>query len=231
MATHDVVKTTKLLAFDTSMDACSVAISVAGKVVAAAHEQMRRGQAERLLTMIEEVSAAAGVSYGDLDYLVTTIGPGSFTGVRVGLAAAKGLALVTHLPIIPLTTTEAIAATLKEPPDGLLSVAIDAKRDQLYLQQFRVREGELETVAAAGLVPLEDLADMQPAEASTVVGSGRQIIAEHWQDVLPLDDEIDIADAAQFIIYGESQIQRAQPAGTILPLYLRAPDAKLPKPK
>jgi len=229
MATQDNSNQYKILAFDTAMDACSVAVCIGNEVVATCHEEMRRGQAERLLVMVGEVCEGAGLTLDQFDYLVTTIGPGSFTGVRVALAAAKGIALVTGVSVVPLTTTEAIAATALPLPDGSLAVAIDARREQLYLQQFQVRHGEIFVESEPTISALSALPALRPKTPLRVIGSGRKMVCEAWPAAEPLDTEI--AKAADFVIYGAKQIERAQPASDVLPLYLRAPDAKLPKVK
>jgi tRNA threonylcarbamoyladenosine biosynthesis protein TsaB len=229
MATQDKAAQIKILAFDTAMEACSVAVLVGNDVVAASHEEMRRGQAERLLVMVGEVCDAAGLTHNQFDYLMTTIGPGSFTGVRVALAAAKGMALVTGVQVIPLTTTEVMAASASALPDGSLTVAIDARREQLYLQQFQIRDGEILGESEPMIVALSALPALRPDTPLTTIGSGRHLICEVWPNAQPLD--IESAKASDFVGYGAKHIARAQPATDVLPLYLRAPDAKLPKAK
>src|SRR3569832_1939804 len=95
-----------ILAFDTSIAACSVALIRDAAILAATREVMDRGQAEALMPMIERVMESARASYRDLDRIAVTTGPGSFTGVRVGLAAARGLGLASEKPIVGVLTTE-----------------------------------------------------------------------------------------------------------------------------
>ena len=131
-----------ILAFDTAVAACSVALWRDGVVLAAARETMDQGQAEALMPMIEAVMAKAGASYAALDRVAVTVGPGSFTGVRVGLAAARGLGLAAHKPVIGVMTTEVLAAAVAEAErkDGVhILAAIDTKRGDLYVQQFDER--------------------------------------------------------------------------------------------
>jgi len=141
-----------LLAFDTATVACSAAVWRDGAVVADECAAADRGQAEALMPMVERVLAAAGAGYGDLDRLAVTVGPGAFTGLRIGLAAARGMALAAGLPVSGVTTLEAIAAGV----DGAaragadLLVVIDAKRADVYAQLFR---GDAETGALAPRLP------------------------------------------------------------------------------
>lgn len=112
-----------VLAIDTSLDACSVAIARGHDPLASASEPMQRGQAERLAPMVRDLVAAAGVGFSDIDRLAVTTGPGSFTGVRVGLSFARAMALALSKPCIGVSTLEALA--LGDDVEGLRAAAID----------------------------------------------------------------------------------------------------------
>ncbi|HRP09936.1 MAG TPA: tRNA (adenosine(37)-N6)-threonylcarbamoyltransferase complex dimerization subunit type 1 TsaB [Terricaulis sp.] len=112
-----------VLAIDTSLDACSVALVRGDAVLAELSEPMQRGQAERLAPMAQEVIAAAGVSFAQLDRIAVTTGPGSFTGVRVGLSFARALALALGKPCVGVSTLEALA--LAEGQAGLRAALIE----------------------------------------------------------------------------------------------------------
>ena len=129
----------KLLAIDTATTACSAALFAGGRIVAERDAAMDRGHAEALMPMVAEVLAASlsvcprGVA--DLDLIAVTIGPGAFTGVRIGLAAAGAMAAAAGIPAVGLTTLEVVAAA--QPPMGRpLLVALDAKRADVYCQLF-----------------------------------------------------------------------------------------------
>ena len=214
----------RLLAFDTTMGALSVAVldSASG----ALHEryaEMSEGHAERLLPMIVEVMAEAGLTVDALDRIVVTIGPGTFTGTRTGLAAARGLSLATGVPVVGLTSLAAIAAGVQRVAAEIIVVAMDARRGELF---FLLEDGapELLTISAAaarlaGLGARSILAIGTGAAALTEAGlaHGLAIGASPKKSVGPR--------ASEFIVLGDRlPLPTVPPA----PLYLREPDAKPP---
>jgi tRNA threonylcarbamoyl adenosine modification protein YeaZ len=121
-----------ILAFDTSAAHCAAALLSGGRIVAARDEAMDKGQAERLFPMLESVLADAGVTWREVDALAVGTGPGNFTGVRIAVAAARGLALGLGIPAIGVTRLEALAHGLPRP----LTVIEDARRGAVYMQTF-----------------------------------------------------------------------------------------------
>jgi len=223
-----------VLAFDTAQQACSAAISHAGKLLSHCHALMGRGQAEQLMPMIEAVRAQADIAYEELDLIAVTIGPGTFTGVRVGLAAARALALVQDIPVLGVGTLELLAqgqiravagagAQASASAGGGIIAAIDARRGELYAQAFDAA-GQAVTKAAAG--PASPAIAPPGQSAGFIVGTGAALL----QAVLPdwrLADGNQQPDAAVLALVAEAWRYRASrrpPA----PMYLRAPDAKLP---
>ena len=179
---------------------------------------MHRGHQERLASMVAEAMTGAGVAFAELDRIGVTVGPGSFTGLRVGLAFAKGLAIALGLPCVGVGVLDALAASTAE--RGRVLAAIDAKRDQAYLQMFDggVATGEAEAVLLAE-VPAW-LARRGGGEGLTVVGSGAPLIAGVAKAVpMAAPDAVAIARLAA---------RAQQPDAPPRPIYLRAPDARLP---
>lgn len=125
-----------ILAIDTATAACSAALMGDGAIIAARHVAMLRGHAEALLPMVEEIMAEAGVAYSALDLIAATVGPGAFTGLRVGLAAARGLALAGGLPIIGVTTLEALAHGADKRGERSVVAMLNARRGEVYYQAF-----------------------------------------------------------------------------------------------
>jgi tRNA threonylcarbamoyladenosine biosynthesis protein TsaB len=142
----------KILALDSATSSCSVAIWADGVVLATERADLPRGQAEALLPMLERVQAQAGLTLGALDRVAVTIGPGYFTGLRVGLATARGLALAMGKPLLGITTLAAVAAGVPaaERGEGIVIVALDSKRVEPYVQAFD-RTGRILTSPAAML--------------------------------------------------------------------------------
>ena len=210
-----------VLAIDTCLGACSVAVVSDGRTVAAASEPMTRGHQERLAPMAREVMARAGLDFAALDRIAVTVGPGSFTGLRVGLAFAKGLALALGKPCIGVGTLEALAATLAEP--GPLAVVIDSGRGQVYLQTFEAGRA----LSPPQVLSLED-AGSRVVELSDGVlsGPGAALLstAAAGFELRPVATPEPAAVA---------RLAASAPAAPPTPLYLRPPDAKPPaaKPK
>jgi tRNA A37 threonylcarbamoyladenosine modification protein TsaB len=121
-----------ILAFDTSAAHCAAALLSGGQVLESVSEAMEKGQAERLIPMLEALLARHDVGWHDLAALGVGTGPGNFTGVRIGVAAARGLALGLNIPAIGVTRFEALAHGHERP----LTVMIDARRDEVYVQSF-----------------------------------------------------------------------------------------------
>jgi len=158
-----------VLAMHSATACCAVALWCDGTVTAHGYAAMERGQAEALVPMIGDTMRAAGADYGDLDRLAVTVGPGTFTGLRIGLATARGLALATGLPLVGVTTLEALAhaADPGDVADGALLAAIETKRKDLYVQRFADRTTPSSEPAA---VAPDDLADWAGRRPQVVIG-------------------------------------------------------------
>jgi tRNA threonylcarbamoyladenosine biosynthesis protein TsaB len=206
-----------VLGLDTCLAACSVAVLDGDDVLAHAAEDMARGHQERLAPMVQRVMADAGSAFDRLDRIGVTVGPGSFTGLRVGVAFAKGLAAALGAPAVGVGVLEALAAG----QPGFVFAAIDARRDQLYLQAFE--DGR--PLMAPDVLPVEvaaaRLAELAMGRPATLVGSGAPLLAPTAPAARVLTPPG--ADARQV-----ARLAAARPVTPLRPLYLRAPDAKLP---
>jgi tRNA threonylcarbamoyladenosine biosynthesis protein TsaB len=201
------------------VDACQAALIDHGAVRFNRSEPMHRGHQERLASMLAEAMAEAGAAFAEIDRIGVTVGPGSFTGLRVGLAFAKGLAIALGVPCVGVGVLEALAASA----DGRVLAAIDARRDQAYLQLFDAGR-PLSGPEAVLLVDIPEwLRNHGGPDALTVVGSGAALLAEAAPSarLLPLaaPDPLAIARLAA---------RSDEAAAPARPIYLRAPDARLP---
>ncbi|MEC9197503.1 MAG: tRNA (adenosine(37)-N6)-threonylcarbamoyltransferase complex dimerization subunit type 1 TsaB [Pseudomonadota bacterium] len=120
------------LAFDTSAAHCAAALLQGDRLVAARADAMSRGQAERLMPLLEEVLAEGGCAWSDLAVIGVGVGPGNFTGIRISVSAARGLALALEIPAVGVSTLEALALDAPRP----VRTVVNAPRDQLYEQGF-----------------------------------------------------------------------------------------------
>src|SRR5213079_2002136 len=128
----------RVLAIDTALEACSAAVlDPGGGITASESLAMTRGHAETLMPLIARVMSGAGVEFAQLDRIAVTTGPGSFTGLRVGISAARGIALAAGKPAIGLSTLAGLTAPYIAADDSMPVVAaIDARHDNVYLQVF-----------------------------------------------------------------------------------------------
>ncbi|MCD2175368.1 tRNA (adenosine(37)-N6)-threonylcarbamoyltransferase complex dimerization subunit type 1 TsaB [Rhizobium sp. C4] len=205
-----------VLAIDTAGVDCSVAVydDAADTVLAHAQETLGKGHAERLAAMIDDVMRQAALKPADLSRIGVTIGPGSFTGIRVGVAAARGLALALGIPAIGVTTLEVLAETARRAGEtGAIIAAIDAKRGEVYLQPF---DETGQATAEPQALLLEEARSVVASRAAKLVGSGQAALA----DGLAEADHFDIETVARIAA------RRPKGPGKPAPLYLRGPDAK-----
>lgn len=217
----------RILAFDSATTRCSAALWEDGRILA--HEAVESGRAatEALVPMLDHVLARAGLGLGAVDRLAVTIGPGHFTGLRAGLAVARGLVLAAKRPIVAVTTLETVAAATDAAArqGRQLLVAIDSKRIEPYLQMFDAALAPLGAPLslppadfAAGLVkagPVLVAGDAGPALVAALRRAGHDAV---------LADSPAAPDAA---LVATLAAERPPLAGNVQPLYLHPPAVKL----
>ncbi len=211
----------RFLALDTAMAACSVAVldSERAAPLAARGQAMERGHAEALPPMVEAAMRETGLAYADLERIVVTIGPGTFTGLRIGLSFARGLGLALGIPVIGIDTLRAISAN--HPLDSKpLLVAADARRDEVYAALY---DADRAVQFPPMVVRIADLLPKLPAGALTAIGSGADaVIAASGRADISRSAAGDLPDARTFAFAAALPATGRMPD----PLYLRAPDAK-----
>lgn len=208
-----------LLAIDTSGSGCFAAIHDSDRNVTlgTAGADIGRGHAERLMEFVDAALDAAGVELSAIERIAVTIGPGSFTGIRVGVAAARGLSLALGVPAVGVSTLAAIAAEhLSGHPATPLFVAIDAKREEVYCQAFAANGA---AVSAPLILPLEEARAAAGAAGGLVIGSAAPLIAGSAGDNKP-SRPIPIKAVARLGALADPRADKPKP------LYLRGPDAK-----
>ena len=206
-----------VLALDTCLTACSVAVSDGARVLAHASEVMARGHQERLAPMAETVMAEAGLPFSRLERIGVTVGPGSFTGLRVGVAFAKGLASALSIPAVGVGTLEAMAAPVR----GLAFAVIDARRGQVYCQAFEDGHALMAPDALTAEDAAARLAEIALGRPVALIGSGAPLLAPMVPTAAVIAAEG--ADAREV-----ARLAASRAPAPLRPLYLRAPDAKLP---
>lgn len=185
-----------ILGFDTSAAHCTAALVAGDKVVQHAVEPMAKGQAERILALCEELLTASGKAWADLQAIGVGIGPGNFTGIRIAVSAARGVALGLGVPAVGVSNFDALRLGQADP----CACAVDARRDQVYLQGF----GNAQLCE-----PQVFDADQLPPFTGPLIGANGQPPA------------YPVAVAIAKIAAQRFKTETARPA----PLYLRAPDA------
>jgi tRNA threonylcarbamoyl adenosine modification protein YeaZ len=210
-----------LLAIDTALDRCSVGIAAGDQPPLLVSETIGRGHAERLFGMVSAAMAEAGLGFPDLGRIAVTVGPGSFTGVRVGIAAARGFALVTGCPVAGIGTLDVIAEGARALAGAVPAMAVlDARRDEVYAAAFDATGRPL-FAAEAG--PAHAFAGRLPP-GMVLAGSGARLVAAAAATTgIRIVHEDTAPDIGALVRLGRAA---PEPAGPPRPLYLRAPDAK-----
>ena len=203
-----------------------------GEDFACEFELRQTGHAEALVPMIERVMTRAQLAFSDLDRIAVTTGPGSFTGMRIGIAAARALSLTTGVPVAGIPTLDVMAETARHRhalngdgtawPEHML-VAVDARKDQVYVQLFGPNQAA--TPSAQVLSP-QDAARLLPEGQVVMVGSGAHLVAAHLNvnrsGVQTLYPDLQPSAGCLALMACEAHLSENR----VRPLYLRPPDAK-----
>jgi tRNA threonylcarbamoyl adenosine modification protein YeaZ len=216
----------RVLAIDTALEACSAAVLDTERGEITAHESlpMVRGHAEALIPLIARVMDKALIGFATLDRIAVTTGPGSFTGLRVGISAARGIALAAGKPAVGLSTLAAYAAPLIAADDTLpVVVAIDARHDHVYLQVFGPGG---RTIVAPRLAPLREALRVSATGAPRLVGTAARIIAAAWPAGERAPSQVETRGAPDIDWVARLGAAAADTGALPKPLYLRAPDAQ-----
>jgi tRNA threonylcarbamoyladenosine biosynthesis protein TsaB len=201
-----------------------------GATLATSHWRTERSHVGELAAQVERVLATAGIAWDALDGLAVSIGPGSFTGLRIAVAFAKGLAFAGGLRTAAVPTLEALAAVAEAPAGSRVCAALDARKQEIYAALFRVEAG-------GALVRESPDAVWKPAAlgaacdaATTVVGDGPEVYPEPFAGarVLPFTTHHPRGEVVARMGAAQIAAGRDVPLAALEPVYVRAPDAKLP---
>jgi tRNA threonylcarbamoyl adenosine modification protein YeaZ len=217
----------RILAIDTALEACAAAVLDTARGIIVAHESiaMTRGHAEALMPLIERVMAETEGGFAGLDRIAVTVGPGSFTGLRVGIAAARGLALATGKPAVGLTTLAAFAAPLIAEDDTLPVVAaIDARHEHVYLQVFGPGGRTLVPPRVASL--RDAMRAATTSRGPRLVGTGATMLAAAWPAGERPPRLVEQRGAPDIDWVAHLGAAVAEDTAPPKPLYLRPPDAQ-----
>ena len=215
----------RVIAIDTALEGCSAAVldTANGKVTSEALP-MLRGHAEALMPLIGRVMKQADVPFSALDRIAVTTGPGSFTGLRVGIAAARGIALAATKPVVGLTTLAAYAAPhIAHDDKTAIAVAIDARHQHVYLQIFGPGG---RTLIAPRIASIADAVRAAANGPVRIVGTGATMLAVAWPSREPPPVLVDESRAPDIVWVGRLAAAADESTSEPKPLYLRAPDAQ-----
>ena len=220
----------RILAFETSAKASSVALLEDGKLLAESYQNTGLTHSQTLLPQAQQLLESCGLRVGDLDAVAVAAGPGSFTGVRIGVAAAKGLAWGAEIPCFGVSTLEAMARSLGV-WEGTVCCAMDARRGQVYNALFRVQKGSVTRICEDRAISLEELrGDLEGLSGPIyLVGDGSELCRRSLDMDLILPAEHRRHQRAVGVaLVAQTRYQNGErPDGTdLVPNYLRLSQAE-----
>lgn len=215
-----------ILAIDTALDACTAGLldTQSGRLITRESLPMKRGHAEALMPLLARVMKQSGIAFAELDRIAVTTGPGSFTGLRVGLSAGRGIGLAAGKPVVGVTTLAAYAApVVTRNGDAPVIAAIDARHDHVY---FQAVSGNGTSLQRPCVIPIDEAIEAARFGAPYLVGNAANLLAARWPADAPQPVAIDEQAAPE--ISWVAWLGAAVDPQTALarPFYLRAPDAK-----
>ena len=216
----------RVLAIDTALAACSAAVldTEQGGIVAGESQPMARGHAEALMPLLARVMERSRLTFSDLDRVAVTTGPGSFTGLRVGISAARGIALAAKIPAVGLSTLSAYAAPhFNGGAAAPIVCAIDARHDHVYLQVFSPGGRAL---TAPRLATLREAAQAASPSPACIVGSAAQLVAAAIRKSSPPPVAVEARAAPDIGWVARIGATLPEDQSPPRPQYLHAPDAQ-----
>ena len=221
-----------MLAVDASGKSASVALVSDGELVGEMNLHAGYTHSETLLPMIDELLSATRTPIRAVDLFAVTVGPGSFTGLRIGIATVKGLAFPGNIPCVPVSTLEAAAMNLAD-ADGVVCAALDARRDQVYAALFEGRKGKLVRLfedEPISLAQLEGRLAQTEGQPVRLVGDGATLVQNALGDRIPdvrlASEALRLPRASSVARVAMEHLADAIPGDQLMPRYLRLSQAE-----
>jgi tRNA threonylcarbamoyladenosine biosynthesis protein TsaB len=223
-----------ILGIETATDQVSCAIGGHEGVLALFEVLRGRRHAETLAPAIEMICRQADVTLDEIGAIAVDVGPGLFTGMRVGIATAKAMAQALRVPVIPIASLDLLAFPLRH-ADRLIATVVDARRDEVYFAFYRQVPGGLQRVTGPAVGSVDDLVGelLARGEESLCVGDGalrhRELIATGARRVEFAEQWLAHPSAAPLVQLAHAKALREEwvPGSAVVPLYLRRPDAEI----
>lgn len=233
VSSPEVLPGAKILAIDTAMDQCAAAwFDGATQLLSHMSERLNRGQAERLMPMLQDVMHQASAELAVVDAIVVISGPGAFTGLRTGLAAAKGLSLALNVPLFSVSSLQGLAYTYRQlhGPRSSFMVLVESKREEYFVQSFDKHAApttDRDCLTGGAVV------EQYEEQGLDVIGNAVQRFQEEgWAEAMPhahFDDVYDLIDLGAVIAAFKDETLRCYFEADNRSIYLRGPDVSLPK--
>ena len=218
----------KILVLESSGLVASVAVVTEEKLIGEYTTNFKKTHSQTLLPMMDTLLKMIGIPVQEMDAIAVSGGPGSFTGLKIAVATAKGLAFAKDIPCVPLSTLEAMAYGHTD-EDGIICCALDARRKMLYAAFFECKDGKITRLTEDSQIPAEEAAEVAAKYGKKLIlaGDGAKILAERLEDknaefVFP--QNCDIVDSRGMLAAAEGKEEIS--SLKLLPRYLRKPQAE-----
>lgn len=222
-----------ILAVDTSATSASVCVAQENKIIGEFSINTSLTHSQTLVPMIEQVSEKTGISLDNIDAIAVNAGPGSFTGVRIGVAAVKGIAFSRNIPCVSVSTLESMAYNMLD-SECIVCAVMDARCSQVYNALFKVSNGKVERLIEDRALSLADLKlDLQKfSEKIILVGDGSEITFNYLENSLQnvflasVNNRIQKASSIACVAFEKIKNDETISASELMPVYLRLPQAQ-----